>query len=108
MQLPANATLANAPQLLQALQQALATDNGPLRIDASELAQFDTSVLAFLMQALRLARAAERGFELVGAPPKLAQLARLYGVAALLSLPESDEPTATTSVAASVAPSVAA
>ena len=90
MQLPDAATLANAPQLLQALQLAVAAGSGPLRVDAKALLQFDTSALAFLMQAHRLARDAGRGFELVGAPPKLAQLARLYGVASLLSLPEAD------------------
>jgi phospholipid transport system transporter-binding protein len=79
MQLPASATLAEACSLLQALGDE--TD----RIDASALTAFDTSVLALILEARR--RAEQRGKLLVvhGAPPKLLQLARLYGVEELLS-----------------------
>jgi phospholipid transport system transporter-binding protein len=86
MQLPERATFAEAPALLQTLQQALDSDAGPVRIDASKLQAFDTSAVALLLHARRLARNAGRPFEVVGAPPKLAQLAQLYGVEALLSL----------------------
>ncbi len=86
MQLPESATLADAPALLQTLQQALAQDTGAVQMDASALKHFDTSALALLMHAHRLARAAGRAFEVVGAPPKLGELARLYGVEDLLSL----------------------
>jgi phospholipid transport system transporter-binding protein len=79
MQLPATATLAEACSLLQALGDD--TD----RIDASALTVFDTSVLALVLEARR--RAQHRGKALVvqGAPPKLRQLAQLYGVDELLS-----------------------
>jgi len=86
MQLPERATFAEAPALLLALQQSLAAQAGPVRIDAAGLQAFDTSALALLMHARRQARAAGRAFEVVGAPPKLAQLASLYGIEALLSL----------------------
>jgi phospholipid transport system transporter-binding protein len=86
MELPATATLDQAPALAASLPAALAAGSGPLRIDASALASFDSSTIALLMQAHRLARASGRGFEVVGAPPKLAELAQLYGVAELLSL----------------------
>jgi len=86
MQLPPSATLADAPDLLLSLQQALDSESGPMRVDASALQNFDTSTLALLMHASRLARAAGRGFQVFGAPPKLGQLARLYGVEDLLSL----------------------
>ncbi len=80
MQLPATATLAEACSLLQAL------DAGPDVIDASAMKHFDTSAVAILLEASRRARA--RGATLVvrGAPPKLVELARLYGVDELLSL----------------------
>ena len=79
MQLPATATLVEACSLLQALGED--TD----RIDASALAVFDTSVLALILEARR--RAQQRGKALVvhGAPPRLLQLASLYGVEELLS-----------------------
>lgn len=86
MQLPADATLQHAAALAQSLPQALTGAAGLLRIDASALTALDTSTIALLMQARRLAQAAGRGFEVVGAPPRLATLARLYGVEDLLSL----------------------
>ena len=54
-------------------------------IDASALTVFDTSALALILEARR--RAHQRGKTLVvhGAPPKLLQLAQLYGVEELLS-----------------------
>jgi phospholipid transport system transporter-binding protein len=86
MQLPASATLADAPALLAQLDQALAGGSGPLQVDAAGLKNFDTSAIALLMQARRQAQAAGRAFSVVGAPPKLGELARLYGVEELLSL----------------------
>ena len=86
MQLPATATLAQADELLLALQGELSGGSGPLCIDAAALQRFDTSVVALLLHARRQARAAGRDFAIVGAPPRLAQLAQLYGVEELLSL----------------------
>ena len=87
MILPAQATLEHAAALAARLPEAVAGgDGGVLRIDASALDDFDTSTVALLMQARRLAHAAGRGFEVSGAPAQLAQLARLYGVEELLSL----------------------
>ena len=85
MKLPATATLAEVPGLLPALHAA-ATGAGPLTLDASALQVFDTSLLSLLLQARREAAAAGRPFGIVGAPPKLMQLAALYGVDSLLSL----------------------
>mgnify|MGYP000297034176 CR=1 FL=1 len=82
MKLPETLTL---PQAAGALQ-ALAADGGSGRVDASALREFDTSALALLLQARRLAQAAGRGFSVHAPPPKLVQLAQLYGVAALLGL----------------------
>jgi phospholipid transport system transporter-binding protein len=92
MQLPPSATLADAPALLQQWRQSLASGSGPVKVDASGLQNFDTSALALLMHAHRLARAAGRPFSVVGAPPKLAQLAQLYGIEELLSLSSPSAP----------------
>ena len=80
MHLPATATLAETSTLLGQL------DAEHDEIDASALTDFDTSVVAFLLEAKR--RAEARGATLVvrGAPKKLVQLAGLYGVEELLSL----------------------
>lgn len=84
MQLPAIATLDQAAELAATLPEAVAGGTGVLRVDASALASFDSSTIALLLQAQRLAQAAGRGFELVSAPAKLLELARLYGVEQLL------------------------
>ena len=86
MQLPAVATLDKAAELADKLPAAVASGTGVLRIDASALQAYDSATIALLLQARRLAQAAGRGFEVVGAPAKLAELARLYGVEELLSL----------------------
>ncbi len=87
MQLPENATLAQAAALAATLPAALAAEStGPFTVDASKLTAFDSSTLALLLQAHRLAHAAGRGFAVHGAPAQLTQLATLYGVEALLSL----------------------
>lgn len=92
MQLPATATLDEAAALAEALPGTIAAGSGPLSIDAGALQTFDTSVIALLLQARRLAAAAGRGFQVTGAPAKLAQLAQLYGVEDLLSLVPAGSP----------------
>ena len=75
--------------LSQALQQEIKTQNDPqLTIDASGLQQFDSAALAVLLECQRLALAWGKSFAVRNAPPKLADLARLYGVDALLMPPE--------------------
>jgi phospholipid transport system transporter-binding protein len=86
MKLPATLTLDSAAAALDRLRADAAGSPGVLAIDASALTQFDTATLALLLQARRLAQAAGRGVDVRGAPPKLAQLAQLYGVAELLGL----------------------
>jgi len=86
MQLPPALTLDSAAAALQTLSQGAASGAGPLVVDAAPLQDFDSAALAWLLQARRTAQAAGRAFELRGAPPKLRQLARLYGVEGLLGL----------------------
>ncbi|MDB5967358.1 MAG: hypothetical protein JWQ72_3858 [Polaromonas sp.] len=52
--------------------------------DASQLQAFDSSALAVLLACRREAVAAGKGFSVHGLPPRLRQLAGLYGVAELI------------------------
>lgn len=87
MQLPQTLTLASAGAALETLRAA-APQGGDkvLTIDASALQVFDSAALALLLQARRQAQASGCSMQLSGAPPQLAQLAQLYGVAELLGL----------------------
>jgi phospholipid transport system transporter-binding protein len=86
--LPPTLTMPQARAASAALAQALAgVERGAQAvIDASALHELDTAALAVLLQAQR--DAATRGVRLVveGAPPKLRQIAALYGVESLLGL----------------------
>ncbi|MGL6110347.1 MAG: STAS domain-containing protein [Rubrivivax sp.] len=87
MLLPQSLTLATAAGALDALQAAAAAAGGDtLSVDASALEAFDSAALAVLLQARRLAQARGLAWRVLGAPPKLTQLAQLYGVAELLDL----------------------
>ena len=84
MKLPPTLTLDTAEAALQALRPG--SGSGPWAIDASALREFDSAALALLLQAQRLAQAEGRSLQVHGAPPKLAELAQLYGVDQLLGL----------------------
>ena len=78
--LPPVATFEQAAALLAGL-------DGADEIDASALVDFDTSVLALLLEAQRRALARGGSVAVAGAPAKLVELARLYGVDTLLFAP---------------------
>ena len=82
--LPASLTVETVGQYLGPLRDGVGAGN--LYIDASALTDFDTAALALLLEGRRLAQAGGAGFEVQGAPPKLVELARLYGVDGVLSL----------------------
>ena len=84
--LPEVLTLREAHASLRMLSQALQREGtaGPVEIDASALREFDSAALAVLLECQRLARSFGRAFSVCAAPPKLAGLARLYGVEPLL------------------------
>jgi phospholipid transport system transporter-binding protein len=73
-------------QTTEALAQAIAAlpAGSTFGVDASGLVDLDTSALAVLLQARRAAQARGLRWQLDDAPPKLRQLAGLYGVEALL------------------------
>ncbi len=88
MKLPEIATLEQAPGLLGQVDAALAAAGGAsVVIDASALRDFDTSAVALLLEARRRGKRANVEVRIDGVPPKLVELARLYGVDELLSLP---------------------
>lgn len=84
--LPEVLTLREASTTLNMLAQAMhADDAATLTIDASALRSFDTAAVAVLLECRRLAQAWHKGFDVRGAPPKLSELVRLYGVESLLA-----------------------
>ena len=83
--LPPKLTHDEAPACLLMLRQGLAGQAASsMVVDASALAQFDSSALAVLLECRREASALGRGFAVKGLPPRLRELASLYGVAGLL------------------------
>jgi phospholipid transport system transporter-binding protein len=85
--LPATVTMQEARDTCAMLAQAIKREpEGPIVIDASGLQQLDTAAIAVLLECQRLAQAWGKDFAVRHAPPKLAALARLYGVDALMRL----------------------
>jgi phospholipid transport system transporter-binding protein len=85
--LPAVTSLDQAPDQLRELDAALAAAGAEgLTIDASALHEFDTSALALMLHARRVAKSRGMALQVSGAPPKLRELAQLYGVEELLAL----------------------
>ena len=83
--LPATITAQEANATRRLLIDALKGDpQSTAVIDATNLAQFDSSALSVLLECQRAADAWGKPFLLRNAPPKLAALAKLYGVDVLL------------------------
>lgn len=83
--LPATVTMQEARNASAMLAQALRREpDGPVLVDAAGLQQFDTAVLAVLLECQRQAQAWGKGFAVRHAPAKLSALAKLYGVDSLL------------------------
>ncbi len=84
--LPQMVTVFEAAAVSTRLDAALAAApaGSAFVIDAAPLQRFDTSVVALLLQAHRLARAQGRRLDLHGVPARLSELARLYGVGELV------------------------
>jgi phospholipid transport system transporter-binding protein len=66
---------------------AASADQGPVITDASSMTVFDSSALAVLLECRREALANGRAFWVQGLPPRLRQLAGLYGIASLIPPP---------------------
>jgi phospholipid transport system transporter-binding protein len=92
--LPATLTSREACVTLRMLKQALQSEGseGPVIVEAGSLQHLDSAALAVLLEIERLAVAWGRSFAVRGVPPKLAALAKLYGVEQLLLRPEAALP----------------
>jgi phospholipid transport system transporter-binding protein len=85
--LPAQLTLRDARVTLATLAPAIAAaPPGTIALDASALTQIDSSALAVLLECRRLAEARQCRFEVLHAPARLLELARLYGLQEMLAL----------------------
>ncbi|MBP9148215.1 MAG: STAS domain-containing protein [Rhodoferax sp.] len=84
LQLPPKLTQTTATRCLQDLLAALPAQAGEVGVDAAGLREFDSAALAVLLALRREAKRLKRGFAIAGLPPRLADLAGLYGIAELL------------------------
>lgn len=93
--LPSTVTLAQAVAVLRTIEAEVPRARDELVVDARALQSCDSSALAVLLEARRLAQARGLSLRLVEPPAKLAALAALYGVEGLLGLrsPASSSPT---------------
>jgi phospholipid transport system transporter-binding protein len=93
--LPAVLTAREARDTLRMLTQALQKEGSEAAVvvDAGPLQHFDSAALAVLLEVDRLAQAWGRQFSIRSAPVKLAALAKLYGVDALLLKTDSQPST---------------
>ena len=83
--LPATITAQEARDTQRLLTQSLKSEPaGAAVVDASNLRHFDSAALAVLLECRRVAQAWGKSFAVRNAPPKLAALAKLYGVDELL------------------------
>lgn len=86
--MPERLTHAQADAFLAECISALGTDNSPLAddvvLDLGALAFFDSSVLAVLLGVRRAVVARGGSLRVEGMPPRLRDLATLYGVSELL------------------------
>ena len=83
--LPALLTHDQATACAQSLGLGIrAEQSDAVCIDASALEKFDSSALAVLLQCRRDAVASGKSFAVTGQPPKLRELADLYGISELL------------------------
>ncbi len=93
--LPAEVTQSQAETCLALLRTAArASREGEIVIDAAPLERFDSSALAVLLECRRDCLADGKRFAVAGMPPRLAELAALYGVANLLAT-QAPEPAPT-------------
>ena len=83
--LPAEVMHEHATACCRMLSQAIRVEGGSAVVaDAGALARFDSSALAVLLEARREALAIGKSFSVARLPPRLRELASVYGVAELL------------------------
>jgi len=82
--LPTELTHAQANACVRAFSAHVREKGQAWAVDASALMNFDSSALAVLMDCRRQALQSGQRLRVVGMPPRLVALARLYGVLELL------------------------
>lgn len=83
--LPAELVQTTVNQALLTLVPALERANeSQVTVDASALTRFDSTALAACLELRRIAARAGKSLVWQDVPPRLADLARLYGIAELL------------------------
>jgi phospholipid transport system transporter-binding protein len=82
--LPGELTHLQAQTCLRMLTQGLGRGTEPVVADATALTRFDSSALAVLLACRREVLSLHRSFVVRGLHPRLAGLAKLYGVGELL------------------------
>ena len=86
--LPAELTSDQAPACSRMLAQAMRADASPVIVaDAQAVVKFDSGALAVLLDARRNALSLGKNFAVAHMPPRLRELAAVYGVAELLHPP---------------------
>jgi phospholipid transport system transporter-binding protein len=84
--LPADLTRNHASACLQMLVQGLkALADASVVVDASALVRFDSSALAVLLELRRESQAQGKSVRIRSLPPRLRDLAEVYGIAELLA-----------------------
>jgi len=92
--LPATLTNQDARNALAMLSQALKREtDAEIVVDASSLQQFDSAAIAVLLECRRQAQAWGKRFSVRHTPPKLAALAKLYGIDSLMRLDDASSAT---------------
>lgn len=92
LKLPESVRLDELPQLWRTLQASVGAEAAQisnaagtaLQLNAGELKEFDSAALTLLLGASRLCHQQGLTLQIHNAPPKLQELARVYGVAELL------------------------
>ncbi len=83
--LPAQLTHAQASACARMLAQAMRSEPQQVVADAAGLQDFDSSALAVLLECRREAVLQGKSFTVANLPPRLRQLAGVYGVSELLA-----------------------
>ncbi len=84
LRLPARVVFDAVPALLVQADAVLAAGAGDVEVDLTGCAEFDSSLIALLLELRRRGAGTPGRLRLTGVPPNLHKLAALYGVDELL------------------------
>lgn len=84
LRLPARVAFDTVPALIDQLAAALPAGGGDARVDLSGCTEFDSSLIALLLELRRRMAASSGRLRAIAPPPNLRKLAALYGADELL------------------------